>query len=138
MQDVRHYELEMRSAVTAGLIYFAVVFSAGFILGAVRVVYIIPRLGAMGAVLIELPVMLVISWGVCGALIRWFCVPGRAGHRAAMGAIAFALTMAAELAVAQFVFGMSGEEFLDSFVSPNGVIGLAGQIAFALFPLLRT
>jgi hypothetical protein len=113
------------------------VFACGFVLGAVRVVWIAPRLGELPAVLIESPVMLLASWLACGATMRAFGVRGR-GASLVMGATAFALLMLAELALARFAFGRSPAEFLRSLGAPAGAVGLAGQIVFALLPLLRS
>ncbi|HXJ00933.1 MAG TPA: hypothetical protein VNH44_06905 [Micropepsaceae bacterium] len=127
----------MGRAVKAGLVYFAIVFVAGFALGAVRILYVVPHLGATGAVLIELPVMLVISWIACGVVVRRFAIPQHMGHRLTMGTVAFVLLMLAELALARVAFGLSPEQFVNAFATPNGAIGLVGQIAFALFPLMH-
>jgi hypothetical protein len=124
--------------VKAGLCYFAIVFAAGFVLGMLRVLIVIPRIGELAAVLAELPVMLAISWLACGWLVKRFAVPARMPDRLAMGAIAFALLMAAELALSVYVFHRSPAAYVASYLSAPGAIGLAGQIAFALFPLLRT
>jgi subtilisin len=56
----------MTNAFKAGAAYFAVVFMAGFMLGVLRVVVLVPRFGETAAVLAELPVILLISWIVCG------------------------------------------------------------------------
>jgi hypothetical protein len=127
----------MRSAILAGLCYFAIVFAAGFVLGAIRILYVIPRIGETGAVLLELPLMLIISWSVCGIVVRRFSLP-HGMRRAVMAGTAFILLLLAEAALAQFAFGISATKFLDALASPNGAIGLAGQIAFTLFPLMRT
>ena len=127
----------MLTALKAGMAYFAIVFAVAFALGALRILYVIPHIGETGAVLLELPVLLVLSWWICGAIIRRYAVPQHMGHRALMGLVSFALLMIAELAVATFVFGRAPAEFLDGFATPNGAIGLMGQIAFALIPLMH-
>jgi hypothetical protein len=45
----------------AGVLYFAVVFGAGFVLGHIRILWVVPRLGARMAELSEAPIMLVIT-----------------------------------------------------------------------------
>jgi hypothetical protein len=120
----------------AAAVYFALVFAAGFALGTVRVLAVAPCFGELAAVLCETPVMLGVSWLACGAAIRAFGVRGR-GAGLAMGAAAFALLMAAEAALAVAGFGRSPAEFLHAFGSPAGAVGLAGQVAFGVFPLLR-
>jgi len=133
----RDWEKRMLTALKAGLVYFAIVFAAGFALGAVRVLYVIPHIGETGAVLIELPLMLVLSWWVCGAVLRRYAVPQHMGHRALMGLVSFVLLMGAEFALAVLAFGRDPAAFLDALATPNGAIGLVGQIAFAMIPLMR-
>jgi hypothetical protein len=128
----------MVTALKAGLIYFAIVFAAAFAFGTVRVLYVIPHIGETAAVLIELPLLLVLSWWVCGKVLRHYSVPQRTGHRALMGWVSFTLLIVAELALARFAFGQTPVQFLDGLATPNGTIGLVGQIAFALFPLMRS
>ncbi len=48
----------MRHASRLGLAYFAVIFGLGFLLGTVRTLLLEPRIGALPAVALELPVML--------------------------------------------------------------------------------
>ena len=45
----------------AGGLYFALVFAAGFALGTIRVLWVVPALGARTAELMEMPFMLVVT-----------------------------------------------------------------------------
>lgn len=45
----------------AGVLYFALVFGAGFVLGTIRTLGVVPRVGARIAELMETPVMLVVK-----------------------------------------------------------------------------
>jgi hypothetical protein len=128
----------MLTALKAGAIYFGIVFAAAFALGALRVLYIIPHIGETGAVLIEIPVLLTLSWWVCGAVLKRYPVAQHIGRRALMGLASFTLLMAAEFGLATFFFGRNPDEFLGGLSTPSGAIGLAGQIAFALIPLMRS
>ena len=127
----------MPAALLAGMVYFAIVFAVGFVLGAIRVLVVIPRFGATNAVLIELPVMLALSWIACGSLVRRFGIPPRFGARAVMGGVAFALLMVAEAGVSVFGFGRTLGEHLAAYQTVGVQLGLAAQIAFALFPVLQ-
>ncbi len=127
----------MTRAITAGLLYFLAVFAIGFALGTLRVLVIIPRIGALAAVLVELLVMLALAWPICGALIRRCAVPPRPAPRLAMGAVAFGVLMVAELAMAVWLFGRTPQQHWASYRGVAEQLGLAGQLAFAVFPLLR-
>lgn len=125
----------MSSAIRAGALYFAIVFAAGFVLGALRVTVLMPLIGELPAVALELPIILFISWIVCRRLVAQFSVPAMASQRAAMGALAFVLLMLAELGLSVLVFDRSGAEYLAHLQTAPGLLGLAGQIVFAFIPL---
>ena len=124
-------------AFIAGLAYFAVVFTAGFALGTVRVLFLVPVVGETVAVLIETPVMLTISWVACGWIVRRFSVPSVLRDRVWMGAFAFILLMIAEIGVARLLGRTSLTAYLSHYVTLAGALGLAGQLAFASFPVLQ-
>lgn len=120
----------------AGVLYWAIVFALGFVLGTIRVLAIAPALGSeTKAVILELPVMLLASWAAARWVVRRFEPMGRAGWLGA-GGFAFALLIAAEAALAALAFGQSAGEWAESLFVVPGIIGLAGQVAFALMPAL--
>lgn len=127
----------MPVALPAGAAYFAIVFAIGFVLGTIRVMFIVPRFGEANAVLIELPVMLALSWISCAAIVRNFAVPPALVARLVVGAAAFALLMLAELGVSVFGFGRTVAEHVAAYEAASAQLGLAGQIAFALFPVAQ-
>jgi hypothetical protein len=121
----------------AGIAYFGVVFALGFVLGTLRVLVLAPTLGSTGAVLVEIPVMLMVSWIVCGWLIARFAVPPNLGDRLLMGAPAIGLLLMAELGVSVLAFGRSVTEHIATYRETDALLGLAAQIAFAIFPVVR-
>ena len=128
----------MKRALAAGALYFLLIFLLGMALGTIRILLLEPRLGAVPSVLVELPFMLAASWFVCGWLIRYLAVPSEVMSRLTMGAVAFALLMAAELALSLFAVGGSVAKHFAAYRGGAPLIGLLGQIAFAVFPILRT
>lgn len=124
------------AALRAGTVYFAIVFAAGFVLGTIRTLFLLPRLGPFGAVLVELPFMLAISWLVCRWLVVRFAVGELWTRRLLMGVVAFILLLAAEVVLSLTLFGGTAAGFVASFGTPEGALGLAGQVAFAAMPLL--
>jgi hypothetical protein len=127
----------MIKALFAGFSYFAVVFTAGFVLGALRMLVLAPALGASAAVVVEVPIMLLISWYVCRAIVDRMEVPASVSHRVAMGALAFALLMAAELALSMVLLGRSFSQHLAAYAAAGNMLGLGAQIAFGLFPTVQ-
>jgi hypothetical protein len=129
--------MSRRRAFQAGLAYFAVVFAVAFVVGVGRVLLVAPRLGDTGAVLLELPIILVVSWWTCGQLLTRFTVGPGPGDRLTMGLVAFVVLQAAEVLLAVTAFARTPSDYLDDFASPAGLLGLAGQIGFALIPLIH-
>jgi len=127
----------MVAAFKAGIVYAIIVFAIGFVFGAIRILFVAPRLGEAIAVALEAPLMLFVSWYGSRWCIDRFNVSDALSVRIVMGLIAFAVLMAAEADLAFFVFGRSATKQLGSYVSVSGAIGLATQVAFATFPLIQ-
>ncbi|MEQ9487368.1 MAG: hypothetical protein RIM72_00060 [Alphaproteobacteria bacterium] len=123
-------------AAAAGAAYFGAVFAIGFVLGTLRVFIVMPAVGETAAVAIELPVILTLSWLVCRWLIVRVVVAPELAPRLVMGGLAFGMLMAAELGLSAFVFGRTFADHLAHYRTFSGLLGLAGQIAFAAFPAL--
>lgn len=123
------------TAAKAGTAYFGLVFVIAFMFGIIRTVLLVPRLGEVAAVVVEAPLVLAVSWWVCGLVIRRLAVPARWQLRLVMGGLAFALLMIAELAVSMLLFGRSAAAHWSGFAAPAAQLGLAAQLLFALFPL---
>jgi hypothetical protein len=126
----------MSGVIAAGVTYFGIVFAVGFLLGALRVLLLEPFLGDWGALLLEIPVMLALSWKTCQWSLEKLHVPPRVTSRAAMGTIAFLLLMAAELAISVVGFQRSVAEHVAMFQHAPTIVGLMAQVLFSLFPLL--
>jgi hypothetical protein len=128
----------MGVTIRSGVVYFAIVFLVGFALGALRSLIIVPRLGETLAVLLEAPVILTVSWFVATWCVGHLKVPAAPLARLAMGGVAFALLMAAELGVSVIFFHRSVSQHLTRYQSAAGALGLGAQIAFAWVPLALT
>ena len=124
----------MIAACIMGLRYYAIVFGLAFVMGVARTMVIAPRLGATVAVLLEVPIIVATSWVTVRHLLR-HCAP-TFPQSAAMGAVAFTLTMGSEVILARLLRGQSVIAWAADVMTPLGLIGLAGQIAFAVMPVL--
>lgn len=117
------------------LAYVLPVFAAAFVIGALRVTLIAPQIGALAAVAIEVPLILLLGWFVAGRVLRrWPLTKVKART---MGALAFLILMLAEFALAFTLSGQSPAAYAASLITAAGALGLAGQIGFALIPALR-
>lgn len=121
---------------SAAIAYWAVVFALGFVLGTIRVLWVIPMMGLLPATLLELPIILGGSWLAAGWLVRRFAL-ARRGEALAVGALAFTILMAAECALAAALVKQSPEQWLIGLAEPHALFGLAGQAVFALMPWWR-
>jgi hypothetical protein len=133
----RFYGNLMSNAIRAGFLYFVAVFGIGFLLGTIRVLVLIPMLGELVSTLIELPVILGAAWLVSARLTDWLHVASEGWAPLTMGGIAFGLLMVAELGLSVWLFGGTVQEHFAGYLSLPQAVGLAGQAAFALFPLLQ-
>jgi hypothetical protein len=118
-------------AAVAGLAYAIAVFLIGSVLGVVRVLALEPRFGALDATIFELPLILGIAWLLCTALTYCCEVAPRRFDRLFMGGLALLVLAGAELGVGALI-GRSPD-----YGEPAALLGLAGQLAFALLPLVQ-
>ena len=100
------------------LVYFAAVFGAGFVLGPIRVLWLIPKLGGEHAEryaeLMEVPLMLVVIWLAARWLVRRFPAPtGTAprSHFLRVGLLALAFIVAAEMLLGWKLRGLTPLEY---------------------------
>ncbi|MDK9697171.1 MAG: hypothetical protein OEL76_12325 [Siculibacillus sp.] len=125
----------MSAVVKAAAGWFAVTFAVAFGLGAVRQTLVAPRFGALAAVAIEVPILLVVSWVVARWAVRRFAVSDRPTSRLAMGGLAFTMLQASELALAS-AFGTPPSTYLAAVLTAPGALGFAAQVAFAFMPFV--
>jgi len=126
----------MVRTLKAGLVYFALVFAAGFLLGLVRVPLLVPRLGVRFAELLEMPLMLLVI--VCSA--RYVVRRYRPLHwrsRLLVGVIALSLLATAELLFAALLQGQTPAEYVASRDPVSGAVYLGMLLLFAAMPTWR-
>lgn len=124
-------------AAQAGIAYFAIIFAAGFILGPLRILMLVPAIGEFSAVLLELPVMLGLAWMVSLWLVGRFKLLHRLAQRLIMGGLGFLLLVLGEIGISTVVFEQSVAEFFVRYREPSAMLGLAGQLAFAIIPVVQ-
>jgi hypothetical protein len=125
----------MGRASAAGAIYFLVLFGLGFLLGPVRILVLEPRLGPVGAILLEAIPMLAAMVLVAPWAARLLEVPPLPVPRLAMGVAGLILLVLAETALDALLRGRV--LWAERIATTDGRIGLLLLLAFALMPLLR-
>ena len=126
----------MFRATEAGALYAIIVFLIGFILGTIRILLLAPRLGDTTVVIVEAPIILAASWFVCRWCVNRLDVRRTVAARSWMGLVAFLVLMLAEAGLGA-VFGRSLWDQVAIYQSPSGVLGLAAQVIFAMFPVIQ-
>lgn len=120
----------------AALLYFALVFGAGFVLGPIRVIWVVPRFGERMAELFEMPIMLAVIFAAAKWTVQRYELARTASQRLMIGCIALALLVVAEFAIVLSVRGLSVGEYL---ATRDPVAGAAYYLmlgVFAFMPLI--
>tara|TARA_R100001039_G_scaffold21701_1_gene13381 strand:+ start:210 stop:590 length:381 start_codon:yes stop_codon:yes gene_type:complete len=113
--------------------YFAIVFAAGFVLGVVRVLWLVPLVGERSAELLEMPLMLAAIVVSARFVTRRFPA-SRQGELLISGAIALALMLAVEFSVVLGLRGLSVREYVAERDPVAGTFYLIMLGVFALMP----
>lgn len=120
----------------AGATYFALAFAAGFVLGTIRVLAIVPRVGERAAELLEAPLMLAVVVVAARFVVRRFVPEASPGARLAVGLLGVTLLLAVEFTVVLSLRSLSPAEYFASRDPVSGVVYVALLVAFAAMPAL--
>ena len=123
-------------ALRAGVLYFALVFGAGFVLGPIRILWLVPRVGPRAAELIEMPIMLAVIVVAARWVVRRTALPAGWRSRAAMGAVAAGLLVLVELTVVLWLQGMTLADYLAKRDPVSATAYYLSVSFFAVLPLL--
>ena len=121
----------------AGLAYFAIVLGTGFVLGMIRVPFLVPRMGERWAELAEMPLMAVVIFFAAGFILRRFPEIRTPARALAAGCLALAWVIAAELGLAVALQSQTLVEFIQSRDKVSGAVYLGLLLVFAVMPRLR-
>lgn len=121
--------------VKAGALYFALVFGAGFVLGTIRTLWVVPRVGTRTAELMEMPIMLAVTIMAARWTVLRLAVPPMPSARLRMGCIALLLMLVAEFGFVLWIRGLSIKDYLATRDPVSGTVYYAMLVAFAIMPL---
>lgn len=122
--------------IKAGTLYFAMVLGAGFMLGMIRVPFLVPRLGERYAELAEMPVMLAVIVMAAMYIVRRYALDSDLASRLQVGFLALALTVSAELLLATLIQSRSIAQYIASRDPVSGSVYILLLLVFALMPAL--
>jgi hypothetical protein len=120
----------------AGVLYFAIVFALGFVLGIVRTLWVVPRAGTRMAELMETPIMLVVTIVAAGWVVQRFTLPPLPSARLGMGCIALIFLLVAEFGFVLWLRRLSVREYLATRDPVSGTVYYVMLVVFAAMPLL--
>jgi hypothetical protein len=125
-----------KEILEAGALYFAVAFGAGFVLGTIRVLLMVPKFGMRAAELMEAPIMFVVTILAARWVVRRFGVPPTPAKRLGVGFIALGLLLLTEFTIVLWLRGLTIDEYLASRDPVAGSVYVVMLIVFAVMPLL--
>lgn len=119
----------------AGAVYFAVVFGAGFLLGVIRTLWVVPRTGPRIGELMEAPVMLAVTIVAARWITLTFSLPPLLSARLGMGGFALVLMVAGEFGFVRALRGLSVTAYLATRDRVSGTVYYVLLGVFAMMPL---
>jgi hypothetical protein len=122
----------MMRIVQKSLLYFAIVFAAGFVLGSLRVIWLLPALGERYAELAEMPVMLLVIYFAARRVVSGSAASLEPREFLLIGALALALLLLFEFTL---VLGLRGLTLTQYFESRDPVSGSAYLISLCVYGL---
>jgi hypothetical protein len=126
----------MKETLKAGVLYFGLVFTAGFVLATIRTLWAVPRLGVRTAELMEAPIMLGVSILAALWVVRHVGIPPLWPKRLALGCIALGLMLLAEFSFVVWIRGMTIRGYFESRDPVSGAAYFLTLGAFAVIPVL--
>jgi hypothetical protein len=117
-------------------VYFALVFGAGFVLGTLRVLWLVPQIGVRAAELAESPLMLLVTLLAARWVMTHVHTGARPSDQLGMGLTALALLLAAEIGLGLLLRGGSVRAILLDKDPVSGTVYYALLVVYALMPWL--
>jgi hypothetical protein len=112
------------------------VLGAGFVLGPIRILLVVPHLGVRMAELIEMPIMLAVIIISARWIVRHLSVPPTITNQLCIGCLALALLLTVELTFVLWLQGLSIGEYLATRDPVSGTVYYLMLGLFAIMPLL--
>ena len=115
------------------LSYVGSVFAVGFLLGTIRVLWLVPKVGIRTAELLEMPVMVAASFLAARWVVRRLPASFSMKSRLALGIASLSILLSVEVGFTTAVRGLSLSEYLET---RDPVSSTAYFVALGLFSLM--
>jgi len=125
----------VKQTAKAGVLYFMLVFSAGFVLGTIRTLWVVPKLGVRTAELIEAPLMFGLSILAARWVVRRLRLPPDYSKRLAFGCVALGLMLLVEFTFVLWIRGLTIREYIATRDPISGAVYVLTLGAFAVIPV---
>ncbi len=125
----------MKQILKAGVLYFAAVFAVGFVLGTIRTLWVVPRLGVRAAELIEAPIMLAVSILTARWVVQRLGFPAGLLRRLASGVVALGLMLLVEFTFVLWIRGLTMRQYMATRDPVSGAVYFLTLGAFAVVPV---
>jgi hypothetical protein len=122
----------VKTVLKAGLTYFVLVFAAGFVLGIVRILFLVPPLGTRYAELLEMPLMLAVIYFAARFVLRRFPLHST-GKQIGTGLLALLLLLVIEFTL---VLGLQGLTFAQYTASRDPLAFSAYAVSLVIYGLM--
>ncbi len=117
-----------------GCLYFGLVFAAGFGLGIIRILWLVPLLGNRWAELLEMPVMLAVIVWAAQWLVQQKGLASRSSlYSLGIGMLGLVLVVTADMGVG---IGLRGMTFTQDLFNRDPISGTAYYLMLVIFALM--
>jgi len=126
----------MKKILKYSALYFAIVFTIGFVLGTIRVLYVAPQLGDDQAELLEFPLMVLASFVVARYIVGLAGDGLKPAQLLWVGVMALGCLLMVECSLVLALREMSIVTYVTSRYSLAGAAYLVSLLLFAVFPFV--
>jgi hypothetical protein len=137
MNRLRRHAWHGSVVLRGAAVYFSIVFAVGFVLGALRVPYLVPRFGERSAELAEMPLMFVAIFLAAGYVVKLYGAAVSPRGWAFAGIAALGLLVCAEVLLGMALAGRGVGDYIASRDPVSGSVYLGMLLVFAAMPWLR-
>jgi len=125
-------------SMQAGIQYASMVFAVGFLLGSIRVPFLVPRIGQRNAELLEMPLMALVIIRSARHIVHRYTMAGKPLLRMLTGLVGLSMLLGVELSVNYFILGQTLRDYFVNRDSVSGPVYFASLGLFALMPYFHS